>query len=61
LEDKILVATQQAAQIASIFSPAAGAAVAAGVSVEPVISGLVKMIAGLFHHHSGIKPAGGTH
>lgn len=61
LEDKILLATTQAAQIASIFSPAVGMAIKAGVAVEPLVEGMVKLIAGLFHHHTGVKPTGGTH
>jgi len=60
LEDKILLATQEAATIAAIFSPAVSQVISLGVAIEPVISGLVKMISGLFHHHTGIKPAGGT-
>jgi hypothetical protein len=60
LEDKILLATQEAAKIAAIFSPAVAQVITLGVSVEPVISGLVKLIAGLFQHHTGINPTGGT-
>lgn len=56
IEDKILLAAQQAESVVSIFSPMAAQAVAAGVQVEPVISGLAKLIVGLFHHHTGVKP-----
>jgi hypothetical protein len=51
LEDKILLATQQAEQIISAFNPKVAQLIEAGVAVEPVISGIAKMIAGLFHHH----------
>ncbi len=55
LEDKILLASDEASKVATIFSPAVGAAIKAGVSVEPIISGMVKLIIGLFHHHTGTK------
>jgi len=55
LEDKILQAASEAEQIAAIFSPAAAQLVTLGVSIEPVVSGLAKLIIGVFHHHT--KPA----
>ena len=57
LEDKLLQASEEASKIASIFSPAVGQAVQAGVAVEPLISGIVKLIVGLFHHHTKPKAA----
>lgn len=51
LEQKIENAAAQAAQVASSFSPAIGMAIQAGVEVEPVISGMVQLIIGLFRHH----------
>ena len=51
LEQKIDAAAAQASQIVATFSPAAGAAIEAGVAVEPVVSGLVQMFIALFHHH----------
>lgn len=51
-EQKILAAAEIASQAVSIFVPAAGAAVKAGVAVEPVISGLVQLFIGIFKHHS---------
>lgn len=60
LEERILLATEQAAQIAAIFSPRVSALIDAGVAIEPVVSGLIKLISGLFHYHTGVRPAGGT-
>jgi hypothetical protein len=60
LEDKILLATKEAAAIADIFSPAVARVIQLGVAVEPVVAGLVKLISGLFQHHTGINPTGGT-
>lgn len=51
LEQKILLATQQSEQVVSIFSPTIAGLVQAGVEIEPIISGFVQMIAGLFKHH----------
>jgi hypothetical protein len=50
LEQKITNAAGEASAIVAHFSPAAGAAIAAGVEVEPVVSGLVKLFAHFFHH-----------
>jgi len=54
-EDKILLASAEAAKVAAIFAPAVGNAISAGVAVEPLVSGIVKLIVGLFHHHAGVK------
>lgn len=52
LNDKIEQAAAEAGQIASIFSPAVGAAIESGVAVEPLIYGLISMFVGLFKHHT---------
>lgn len=52
LEQKIDTAAAQASTIVAAFSPAAAAAIQAGVAVEPVISGLIHMLAALFAHHA---------
>lgn len=57
MEDKILVAASQAETIVGIFSPAAAEMVQAGVSVEPLMSGMIRLIVGLFHHHTGVAPS----
>jgi len=57
-EQKILAASEEAAQVTKIFSPAIGAAIDAGVAVEPVVSGFVHLIIGLFHHHTGVPKPG---
>lgn len=57
-EQKILAASAQAAQVAGIFSPAVSQAISLGVEAEPVVSGLVHLIIGLFHHHTGTKKPG---
>lgn len=51
LEQKIEQAAGEAGQIASIFSPAVGAAIQAGVAAEPIIYGMIHMFLGLFKHH----------
>jgi hypothetical protein len=51
LEDKIEAAAAKASEIVAAFSPAAGQAIAMGVEVEPVVSGLVKLFIHFFHHH----------
>lgn len=56
LEEKILKAVQESETIVSIFSPAAAEAVAAGVAVEPLFSGLLRGIIGHFRHHTGVHP-----
>ena len=56
LEDKITAAAEKSAAIVATFSPAAGAAIEAGAQVEPIISALIHMFVGLFHHH--VKTAG---
>jgi len=52
LEQRIDVAAEQAGQIASTFSPTAGALIESGVAIEPLISGFIQMIAALFKHHA---------
>jgi len=56
IEDKILTAAKESEQIAQIFSPAVAEAIDAGVTVEPVVKGLIQLIAGLFHHHTNVHP-----
>ena len=56
LEQKILNATRDSEKIISSFSPQVAALVDIGVASEPLFSGLARMIAGLFHHHTGVKP-----
>jgi hypothetical protein len=51
-EQKLLDASTQASVIVQAFSPAAAEAIQAGVAVEPVISGLARLIHGLFVHHT---------
>lgn len=51
LEQKILAAAAQSEQVVAIFSPAAAGLIAAGVDVEPILSGLVKAIVSLFTKH----------
>lgn len=52
LEQKIDQAAAEAAQITSMFSPVVATAMNAGVAMEPVISGFIQMIIGLFKHHT---------
>lgn len=52
MEQKIDLAAQQAAQIVDAFSPQAAALIDTGVAIEPIISGLIHMIAALFKHHT---------
>lgn len=52
LEQKITGAAAQASSIVAMFSPAAAQAVAAGVEVEPIVSGLVKLFIHFFTHHA---------
>lgn len=52
LEQKIEQAATEASQVASIFSPAVGQAIAAGVVVEPVIIGFIGVLINLFKHHT---------
>jgi hypothetical protein len=52
IEQKIVLATQESAQIVQAFSPAAAALIQAGVAVEPVMSGIIHMIIGIFRHHT---------
>lgn len=54
LEAKILQAASEAGQVAGIFSPAAAEAINAGVAVEPVFSGFVQLILGIFKHHTKV-------
>lgn len=51
-EAKILQAAQAAESAVAVFSPAAAQAVQAGVAVEPMVSGLVKMFISIFKHHA---------
>jgi hypothetical protein len=51
LEQKILQAATVSEQAVALFSPVAAQAIAAGVAVEPVFSGLAKLILGIFKHH----------
>lgn len=57
-EQKIVAAAAQSAQIVQAFSPAAAQLIAAGVSVEPIIGGLIQMFAALFAHHAQAAVAG---
>jgi hypothetical protein len=50
-EQKIEDAAAKASEIVAAFSPAAGQAIAMGVEVEPVVSGLVKLFIHFFQHH----------
>lgn len=52
MEDKILMASNQAATVAKIFAPSASAAIDAGVAAEPVFLALAHMISNLFKHHT---------
>lgn len=56
LEQRIDAAIAEAGQIAGGFSPAIGALIEAGVSVEPVISALFQGIAALFHKRVTATP-----
>lgn len=58
LEDKLTTAAAQSAQIVAAFSPQAAVLIQTGVAIEPVISGLAHMIAGLFKHHVKQAAAG---
>ncbi|MBA0088353.1 MAG: hypothetical protein HRJ53_25490 [Acidobacteria bacterium Pan2503] len=51
IDQKIEKAAEEAASVASMFSPAVGAAISSGVAIEPVVAGLVHLIAGIFKHH----------
>lgn len=51
LEDKITAAAAKASEIVAMFAPGAAAAIQAGVAVEPVVSGMVKLFVHMFHHH----------
>jgi hypothetical protein len=52
LEQKIVDAADQSAQIVAAFSPQAAVLIKTGVAVEPIISGIAHIIAGLFRHHT---------
>lgn len=52
LEDKILAAVADSEKVIAAFSPTIAGLVAAGVAVEPVISGMVKLVIGIFQHHT---------
>jgi hypothetical protein len=52
LEQRIEQASLEAAQVAATFSPAIGAAIAAGASMEPVVSGFLHTLIGIFRHHA---------
>lgn len=52
LEQKLVDAADQSAQIVAAFSPQAAILIKTGVAVEPVISGIAHMIHGLFVHHA---------
>ncbi len=57
-EQAVEVATADAAQITSAFSPQVAQVIAAGVAAEPVIFGFAQLIAGIFKHHtSKAKPS----
>ena len=58
LEQRLDTAALQASQIVSAFSPGAAVLIQTGVAVEPVIGGLVHMIAGIFKHHAKQAVAG---
>jgi len=58
LEQQIDAAVAEASQIVAGFSPAVGQAIQMGAAVEPVISGIVHMFIGLFHH--SVKKQQGT-
>lgn len=50
-EQKIELAALEAGQVAGIFIPGINAAVRNGVAVEPVVSGFVHLLIGIFKHH----------
>lgn len=53
-EEKILLAVQESEQVIAIFKPAWAALIDEGVTLEPVVSGFARIIAGLFKHHTGV-------
>jgi hypothetical protein len=52
LEEKIVAAAELSEKVVEIFSPAAAKLVETGVALEPVLSGFVHLIAGIFKHHT---------
>ena len=52
LEDKLTLAAAQSETIVEAFSPQVAELIKTGVAVEPVLSGIAHMIAGLFKHHT---------
>lgn len=52
LEEKIQIAITKAGEVTALFVPAAGAAIAAGAEVEPIIAGMVHLFLGIFQHHA---------
>ncbi len=60
IEQKILTASSETAQIMSVFNPGIAAAIAAGVAVEPLLKGMVQMFLAIFHHKMGVAPPAST-
>lgn len=52
LEQKLDDAAVQASQVVAAFSQPAAVLIQSGVAIEPVISGIVKLVIGLFAHHA---------
>lgn len=53
-EQEIDQAALEASQIVASFSPQAATLIQAGVSVEPIISGLIQMFASIFAHKAKV-------
>jgi hypothetical protein len=51
LEQKLLNAAIEADKIVATFNPAVAELISAGIAIEPIISGIAKMVAGIFQHH----------
>lgn len=52
LEQRIELAATEAAKVAAEFSPVLGAAIQQGVAIEPVVSGFIHTLLGIFKHHA---------
>jgi hypothetical protein len=51
-EQAVEQATADAAQVAALYSPVIGNAIAAGLPAEALIFGLISTFAGIFKHHA---------
>lgn len=56
LEQKIDNAAKEAAAVAAAFNPAIATAINLGASIEPMISGYIQLLIGLFKHHTTGTP-----